>query len=305
MWSHVAIALITFVAASVNGAVGYGFSSITVPFALMLVTSRTLNPAIVLVEVMLNAYVLWDNRTGLGAVRRRTSWMIAGLVPGVVAGAFLIARIDADRVKLGVLLMLLPLLLLQAAGYRRPIPSERAVEVPFGAAIGVLYSVTTISGPPLAAFLNNQSMTRREFRAAMASVRLAESLLTAATYGLLGLYGSETLRAAAAIVPSLILGLPAGAYLIRKLDPEAFRRVCMSFDAGIVTFAISTLLRRMSIVAAGAAYTLLVVLLALDAVVLCRYFKAGASPRRQRDATVGDNGQRYRWQYGSRSHAAP
>ena len=61
--------------------------------------------------------------------------------------------------------VLLPLILLQAAGYRRPIRSERSAGLVFGGGLGVLYSVTTISGPPLAIMLNNQGFAKKDFRA--------------------------------------------------------------------------------------------------------------------------------------------
>jgi uncharacterized membrane protein YfcA len=57
-----ALAGITLLAAIVNGALGYGFSSITVPISLLFLSNRILNPALVLIEVVLNAYVLWTNR---------------------------------------------------------------------------------------------------------------------------------------------------------------------------------------------------------------------------------------------------
>ena len=57
-----ALGAITLVAAFVNGALGYGFSSITVPLALLFVTNRVLNPALVPIEVVLNVCVLWTNR---------------------------------------------------------------------------------------------------------------------------------------------------------------------------------------------------------------------------------------------------
>ena len=59
---------ITLLAAIVNGALGYGFSSITVPLALLFMSSRVLNPALIAIEVPLNAYVLWVNRDALPAV---------------------------------------------------------------------------------------------------------------------------------------------------------------------------------------------------------------------------------------------
>ena len=141
------LAAITFGAAIVNGALGYGFSSITVPLALLFLANRVLNPALVLIEVVLNGYVLWVNRDALPQVWRRVLPIVLGLVPGVIAGTALVAQVNPAPLKLITYIMLLPLILVQAAGFRRPIKSERAVGGVFGVGLGVLYSVTTISGP--------------------------------------------------------------------------------------------------------------------------------------------------------------
>src|SRR5262249_21681133 len=155
-----------FGAAIVNGALGYGFSSITVPVALLFMSNRVLNPALVLIEVVLNAYVLWVNRHSLPAVWRRMVPIIVGLVPGVAVGTVIVSSVSPNWLKLGTFAVLLPLILLQAAGLRRPIRRERSIGLAFGGALGVLYSVTTISGPPLAIMLNIQGVAKREFRAA-------------------------------------------------------------------------------------------------------------------------------------------
>src|SRR5919198_312487 len=70
---------ITFIAAIVNGALGYGFSSITVPLALLFLTNRVLNPALVPIEVVLNTYMLWVNREALPNVWRRVLPIVIGL----------------------------------------------------------------------------------------------------------------------------------------------------------------------------------------------------------------------------------
>ena len=59
---QIALMVITLAAAVVNGALGYGFSSITVPLALLMYTNRILNPALVLVEVVINGYMLLISR---------------------------------------------------------------------------------------------------------------------------------------------------------------------------------------------------------------------------------------------------
>src|SRR3981081_647894 len=216
MNSHVVeLFLITLGAATVNGALGYGFSSITVPLALLFLTNRVLNPALVLIEVALNAWVLWVNRNAFGGVWRRVLPIVIGLVPGVVVGTLIVSRVSPDWLKLTTYFALLPLILVQAGGFRRPIQSEKSAGLAFGGGLGVLYSVTTISGPPLAVALNNQGFAKHEFRAALGVVRLAESTMTAIAYLAAGLFVPESLGLLPWILPSLLIGVPLGALVIR------------------------------------------------------------------------------------------
>jgi len=78
---------VTFLAAVVNGGLGYGFSSITVPVALVFYANRILNPALVLVEVALNCYLLFLSRNSLTLVWRRVTPILVGLTVGVITGS--------------------------------------------------------------------------------------------------------------------------------------------------------------------------------------------------------------------------
>jgi uncharacterized protein len=263
---------ITLLAATVNGALGYGFSSITVPLALLFLSNRILNPALILIEVPLNAYVLWVNRASLPSVWRRVVPIIIGLVPGVLLGTTLVSRVSPDWLKLYTFVVLLPLILLQAAGFRRPIRAEKSAGLAFGAGVGVLYSVTTISGPPLAIALNNQGLEKREFRAALGVVRLAESSMTAVAYFYAGLFTFQSFQLVPWIVPSVALGVPIGAQLIQRLRPETFRRICMSFDAWVVAFGLSKLVRDLQLVPGSESYLVLLGVVLLDGWLLYRFF---------------------------------
>jgi uncharacterized membrane protein YfcA len=282
---------ITFGAAVVNGALGYGFSSITVPLALLFTASRVLNPALVIVEVGLNFYVLAVNWRSAVTAARRVTPVVIGLVPGVVVGSFLLASISPDAAKLVTYTVLLPLILVQASGVRRPVRSERAVGVPLGAGVGLLYSVTTISGPPLALMLNNQGLARRDFRASLAVIRVAESSLTAIAYLFLGLYTPASLALIPPIVPAVILGVPLGAALMRRLDPETFRRVCMSFDAWIVGFGLSRTVESLHIVTGPSAYTILAATAITDLVLLYRFFNKRYAVARTRSLISATGGK--------------
>jgi uncharacterized membrane protein YfcA len=273
-----ALLVITLGAAVVNGALGYGFSSLTVPIALLFLTNRVLNPALVLIEVPLNAYVLWINRAALPAVWRRVLPIVAGLAPGVAVGTLILSVVHPGWLKLATFVVLLPLILVQAAGFRRPVRAERSAGLVFGAGVGVLYAVTTISGPPLAVALNNQGLSKREFRVALGFVRLAESTMTAVAYLAAGLFVRESLALVPWILPSVIVGVPICAFLIRRIQPETFRRVCMSFDAWVVAFGISALLRDLRVVQSAAAYVVLAAVVLVDAWLLYRFFAARHAP---------------------------
>src|SRR5499427_3375153 len=261
-----------FFAAFVNGALGYGFSSLTVPLALVFYTNRILNPAVVATEVLINLYVLFINLSGVPAVWRRVFPILVGLLPGIAIGASVLAALQPGWIKFGTYTVILPLILLQAAGWRRPIRSTWLVGLPFGSALGVLYSVTTISGPPLAILFNNQGLVKTEFRAGLALVRVAESSVTAFVYYQLGLFITENQNILSVLIPSVVIGIPLGAYFIRRLDPETFRRICMSFDAWVVGFGFSRVLIDLNLVQSPRAYSVMAVTILIDIYLLYIFF---------------------------------
>jgi uncharacterized membrane protein YfcA len=268
----IVLAGIALFAAFVNGALGYGFSSLTVPVALVFYTNRILNPAVVVIEVFVNFYVLLINLSGVPAVWKKVFPILIGMLPGIAVGALALASLQPGGIKLVTYTVILPLILVQAAGWRRPIQSRWLIGLPFGTALGILYSVTTISGPPLAILFNNQGLVKDEFRAGLALVRVAESSVTAIVYYQLGLFIAESVDFLLVFIPCVVVGIPLGAYLIRRLDAETFRRICMSFDAWVVGFGLSRVLIELNLMESPWAYSVMAVTILIDAYLLYIFF---------------------------------
>jgi uncharacterized membrane protein YfcA len=226
----------------------------------------------VVIEVLLNLYVLFINRNGVPAVLKRVFPILIGLLPGIGVGALVVASVHPGWVKLATYTVILPLILIQAAGLRRPIRSAWTIGLPFGAALGVLYSVTTISGPPLAILFNNQGLVKNEFRAGLALVRVAESSVTAVVYYHLGLFIAESGDLLLVFLPSTLVGIPLGAYVIRRLDAETFRRICMSFDAWVVGFGFSRVMIELNLMESPWAYSVMAITILIDAYLLYIFF---------------------------------
>lgn len=241
-----------------------------------------LNPAIVLLEMVMNAWALYINRASLAHVWKRAAIVALGLPPGLVLGTMALTSVDPSWLKLMTFAGLLPLILLQAAGFRRAFRRERTAGVALGAGVGVLYAVTTVSGPPLAMFLTNQGLSKSDFRLALAFIRLTASVITAALYAGSSLYSAESLALIPYALPGLIVGIPLGARLIRHVREETFRRLCMSFDAAIVSLGVSTLLQSLHIASASIAYGLFAAVIAIDSILLIRFFRRSTLVNRQR-----------------------
>ena len=225
-----------------------------------------------MIEVALNLYVLVINLSGVPTVWRRVLPILVGMLPGIAIGASVLTLLQPGWVKFGTYIVILPLILIQAAGLRRPIRSTWLVGLPFGGALGILYSVTTISGPPLAILFNNQGLVKNEFRAGLALVRAVESSVTAIVYFKLGLFIAESTNILLLFIPSVVVGVPLGAYVIRRLDAKTFRRICMSFDAWVVGFGLSRVLIELNVMESPWAYSVMAVTILIDLYLLYVFF---------------------------------
>ena len=269
----IVLAVTSFGAATINGAIGYGYSSISVPVALLVIAGRVLNPALVIVEVAINLYALVWNRRAVRHVIARVIPLAIGLVPGVVVGALLLGHVAPTNVKLVAFFVLLPLILIQASGRRWPIRNERGASVPLGAGVGILYGLTTISGPPLALFWNNQGLAKDEFKVALAVIRSIESVCALLVYAYLGLLTTSSASLLPWLVPGVLIGFPLGHWVIRRVGVELFRRICMSFDAYLVAFGLARTLVDAGI-APGVAYQLLLATAIVDVHLLWTFFRS-------------------------------
>jgi len=96
--------------------------------------------------------------------------------------------------------------------------------------------------------------------------------VTAIVYYQLGLFIAESERILQVFIPSVVVGIPLGAYVIRRLDAETFRRICMSFDAWVVGFGLSRVLIELNLMRSPWAYSVLVITILIDLYLLYIFF---------------------------------
>ena len=308
------LAITAFGAAVTNGAVGYGFSSIVTPIAILWYSNKVLNPALVIVEVAVNLALLFRERSYIRATWSRARPVVLTLFPGVVLGTAGLTYLAVNDVKLIVYLALLPLVALQLMGVSRPFRNERRGGMAVGPGIGFLYSLTTISGPPLALFLRNQGLSKSEFRCTIAQIRVAESTLTLGTYAAF----SSLLNAKLVTLPAIgllpylfvpvIVGVPLGTLLLRSVSPEFFRRFVMAADGVLVSYGLSRVLATLKWVSSTVGYYLWAILLAAIAVLAyfaLRHLETQARPIERPRPPDHLRGPTDRWRDPPRTGSSP
>ena len=96
--------------------------------------------------------------------------------------------------------------------------------------------------------------------------------MTAFVYFQLGLFISESENILFVLIPSVVIGIPLGSYFIRRLNPETFRRICMSFDAWVVGFGFSRVLIDLKLMQSPWAYSVMAVTILIDIYLLYMFF---------------------------------
>jgi uncharacterized protein len=281
------LAVLSLAASFVNGGLGYGYSSLSVPVAILVIANKIINPVYVLVEACMNTVMLgFAGKSNIKKTFRRVIPIVLPVIPGVIIGSYLLSSVAPLWVKFIVYAALLPLILLQAAGFRKPIKKESAAGVPLGMGIGLLYSLTTISGPPIALFWSNQGMAKNEFKAAVAQVRMAESYMTCISYAILGLFTSTTTQLFPVTALPVLIGIPLGMIIVSKIAAETFRRFAMAFNAGVVGFGLAQVFLTLFKWTAVESYSFWAIVLAIDLALLIRYLRDRSKFKEEEPAKV-------------------
>ena len=104
---------------------------------------------------------------------------------------------------------------------------------------------------------------------------------SAIVYYTLGLFVAESTGIFSVLAVCALVGIPLGAYLIRHLDAETFRRICMSFDAWVVGFGLSRVLIELNLMTSPSAYSVMAATILIDVCLLYVFFSARRAASRE------------------------
>lgn len=203
--------LVMFVAATVQGSVGFGQNLLAAPVLLQI--DESLVPAPIMVAAFAMNISLY--------VRERSEVdyqlavpAIAGRFPGAVVGAFVVAAVSTQVLSIIVALAVFAVVLLSAFG-GVPKPTRSLLGVA-GLVSGFTGTTTSIGGPFAA--LAMSGAPGPTLRASMGLFFMAGSVMTLTLLAVAGVLDGEALQTGLMLMPAVLLGFYCSRWFIPILD---------------------------------------------------------------------------------------
>ena len=212
----IACIAVVYVGAVVQASIGIGLGMIAAPM-LAFADPDFIPAAIMLAVLPLTFTIAWIDRQHI--VKRDVGFALIGRVPGVIAGALVVAALS-DRV-LAVMVAASVLLAVVASITGRLFrPTDRALVVA-GLASGFAGTTTGIGGPPMA--LTYQNSDPATMRATISAFFSIGSLMSIGALALAGEIGVRQFRLTALILPGVGLGVVTARRVKHLLRPEVIQ----------------------------------------------------------------------------------
>jgi uncharacterized protein len=200
----------------VQSGVGFGFALVAAPVLATVYPPDRAVPTIAVLGLLVSALTLGVERRTRTVMRPVAGRLIVASVPGMVAGAVILARAPADALRLLVAVSVLAAVVVQARAKPSPDgPHGPAGDAAAGLISGALATTTGLNGPPLVVRLLQRGATATQMRDTLAVIFVVASVLMIAIL----LVGGALDPAPA--LPGLIAATIAGQLLGRR----AFERI--------------------------------------------------------------------------------
>jgi len=203
-WTVIACVAAVYVGAVVQASIGIGLGMIAAP--MLAFADPDFIPAAIMIAVLpLTFTIAWIDRQHI--VKRNVGFALIGRVPGVIAGALVVAA----SVLLAVVASITGRLFQ---------PTDRALVVA-GLASGFAGTTTGVGGPPMA--LTYQNSDPATMRATISAFFSIGALMSIGALALAGEIGVRQWQLTALILPGVGLGVVSARQVKDHLRPEVIR----------------------------------------------------------------------------------
>ena len=236
------VVTVFFGATLVRSALGFGEALIAVPLLAFVLPVEVAAPIATLVSITVAAVVVAQDWRHIHL--RSAVWLVFFTMLGIPLGLLLLRSVPEPIVKGGLGMLVAGF---AASALRRPtayeLNNDRLAWF-FGVSAGVLGGAYGMNGPPLVVYGTLRRWSPEHFRATLQGYFLPASLIGMIGYWTAGLWTPAVSRYYLLSLPAVLLAIPLGRALNRRLDAQRFRTfvnaALLASGAGLVLQAIVT-----------------------------------------------------------------
>ena len=235
---YVSITGIAFLGGLVRGFGGFGGALVITPVLSLIVGPRAAVPAVMLV-MLITTLQLIPSTWAHARWHQQWALSISGSI-GVVLGGLVLIWLDPDILRRIISVLTAASALFLMTGWRYSGAHSNTAAAAAGGLGGVICGAASVGGPPVLAYLLAVPGSPAEIRAAITYYFVFIQTVSIFFYGATGLFGLETLVAAALITPTLSIGTWVGTKLFVLTSEKIFRRFALTLllVIGLVTLMI-------------------------------------------------------------------
>lgn len=210
---------ISFLAATISGAAGFGGALVLLPALTSIVGIKAAVPILTIGQIFGNASRVWFGRKELQW--KPIIFFLLTALPLTILGSYLFTDIEGKKIKIGIGIFLLLLVVYRRTKIKKITLGNKGMLVG-GGLTGFLSGVAGSAGPLGAAFFLGLNLTATAYVASEAFTALAMHLTKTIIYNKYALIGKKELYYGLFIGLAMILGSWTGKKIIEKLSREKF-----------------------------------------------------------------------------------
>jgi len=215
----VLIFIIAFIAATISGAAGFGGALLLLPVLTSIVGIKAAVPILTIAQIFGNASRVWFGRKEL--LWKPIVYFIVAAIPLSVIGSYLFTDIDSKKIKIGIGIFLILIVLYRRLKIKRISLGYRGMLIG-GGLTGFLSGLAGSAGPLGAAFFLGLNLTATAYIASEAFTALTMHLTKTIVYGKYSLIGLTELYYGLFVGVAMIIGSFTGKKIIERLPKHIF-----------------------------------------------------------------------------------
>ena len=209
----------SFIAATISGAAGFGGALVLLSVLTNIVGIKAAVPILTIGQIFGNASRVWFGRYELKW--KPIVYFLLAAIPLTILGSYLFTGIDSNKIKFGVGVFLILLVIYRRSIIKKISLGEKGM-ILGGGLTGFISGLAGSAGPLGAAFFLGLNLTATAYIASEAFTALTMHLTKTIVYNKYALVGWTELYYGIFIGAAMILGSWTGKKIIEKLSREKF-----------------------------------------------------------------------------------